>query len=57
MSFSMIMLNGNMVKKSYVIWIVHIITDDIYKDIGEDVETRSDTFNYQLETPLLKGKK
>ena len=46
-----------MVKKSYVIWIVHIITDDIYKDIGEDVETRSDTFNYQLETPLLKGKK
>ena len=46
-----------MVKKNYVIWIVHIITDDINKSSGEEVESRSDTFNYQLETPLLKEKK
>ena len=44
-------------EKNYVIWIVHIITDDINKSSGEEVESRSDTFNYQLETPLLKEKK
>ena len=27
-------------------------TDDIYKDIEEDIETRSDTSNYELDTPL-----
>ena len=26
---------------------VYIKTDDIYKDIAEDVETRSDTSNYE----------
>ena len=26
--------------------------DDIYKDIEEDIETRSDTSNYELDTPL-----
>ena len=36
---------------------VHIKTDDIYKDIAEDPETRFDTSNYVLERPLLKGKK
>ena len=35
---------------------VYIKTDDIYKDIAEDVETRFDTSNYQLERPLPKGK-
>ena len=29
-------------------------TDDIYKDIAEDVETRFDTSNYELDRPLLK---
>ena len=29
--------------------IVYIKTDDIYKDIGEDVETRFDTSNYELD--------
>ena len=28
--------------------------DDVYKDIAEDVETRSDTSNYELERPLPK---
>ena len=31
-------------------------TDDIYKDIIEDVETRFDTSNYELDRPLLKIK-
>ena len=31
-------------------------TDDIYNDIAEDVETRSDPSNYQLERPLPKCK-
>ena len=31
-------------------------TDGIYKDIPEDVETRSDTSNYESGRPLPKGK-
>ena len=38
-------------------FIVYIKTDDIYKGIAEHVEIRFDTSNYELETPLLKGKK
>ena len=30
----------------------HIKTDDIYKDIAEDVETRFDTSNYELDRLL-----
>ena len=42
-------------------FIVYIKTDDIYKDIAEDVETRFDTSSYELECnsidrPLPKGK-
>ena len=33
---------------------VHLKTDDIYKDIEEDVETRFDTSNYELESPYNK---
>ena len=29
--------------------IVHIKIDDIYKDIAEDVETRFDTSNHELD--------
>ena len=29
---------------------------DIYKDIAEDMETRFDTSNYELDRPLPKGK-
>ena len=35
-------------------FIVYIKTDDIYKDIAEDVETRFDTSNYELDRPLSK---
>ena len=37
-------------------FIVYIKTDNMYKDIAEDVEDRSDTSNYQLDRPLPKGK-
>ena len=37
-------------------FIVYIKTDDIYKDIAEDVETRFDILNYELDRPLSKGK-
>ena len=37
-------------------FVVYIKTDDIYKDIAEDVVTRFDSSNYELERPLAKGK-
>ena len=37
-------------------FIVYIKTRYIYKDIAEDVETRLDTSNYELEKPLPKWK-
>ena len=37
-------------------FIVHVRTDDIYKDIAEDVETRFDTTNFKIDRPLPKGK-
>ena len=49
-----------MKKKTCVIWIqtFHYVhkTDDIYKDIAEDVETRFDSSNCKLERPLPKEK-
>ena len=62
MSFGMIMENQNMVKKQSLFYmdtssfIVYIKTDDIYQDIAEDVETRFDSSNYELDRPLLKRK-
>ena len=38
-------------------FIVHVKTDDIYKDVAEDVETRFYTSNYELERSLPKEKK
>ena len=43
-------------KKDTDSFIVYIKTDDIYKDITEDIETRFDTLNYELERPFPKGK-
>ena len=37
-------------------YIVYIKADDIYKDIAEDVETRFDTSNYEVDRPLPKEK-
>ena len=35
-------------------FIAYIKTDDIYKDIAEDLETRFDTSTYELERLLPK---
>ena len=37
--------------------IVHVKTDNIYKDITKDVEARFDTSDFELDRPLPKGKK
>ena len=37
-------------------FIVCMKTDDIYKEIAEDVETRFGTSNYELDRPLPKVK-
>ena len=36
--------------------IVDVKTDDIYKDIVQDVETRLDLSNYEIDRPLPRGK-
>ena len=36
--------------------VVHVKTDNIYEDIAEEVETRFDTLNFELDRPLPKGK-
>ena len=38
-------------------FIVYMKADDIYKDIAKDVDNRFDTSNFELDRPLLKGKK
>ena len=47
-------------KQNYVIWIRIILlstkTDGIYEGIAEDVETRFDTSNYDLDSALLNLK-
>ena len=37
-------------------FIAHVKPDDIYKDIPEDVETRFDAWNFEIDKPLPKGK-
>ena len=37
-------------------FIVHLKTDDIYKDSVENVKKGFDTSNYELVRPLAKGK-
>ena len=37
-------------------FIVYIKTYDIYNDIAEDVETRFDTSNHELDRPFPEGK-
>ena len=35
---------------------VHVKTEDIYKDISENIETIFDTSNFELGRPLPKGR-
>ena len=37
-------------------FIVHAKTDYIYKDIADDVKTKFDTSNFEIDRPLPKGK-
>ena len=37
-------------------FIVYIKTNNLYKDIADNSETRFDTSNYELDRPLLKGR-
>ena len=37
-------------------FIIHIKTEDFYKDIADDVDKRFDTSNYEVSRPLPKGK-
>ena len=37
-------------------FIMNIKTEDLYKDIANDVEKRFDTSNYEVDRPLPKGK-
>ena len=37
-------------------FIMHIKTEDCYKDIADDVEKKYDTSNYTIERPLPMGK-
>ena len=37
-------------------FVVHTKTDDIWKNVAEDVETRFESSNYELDRPLPKGK-
>ena len=37
-------------------FIVHVKTDDNYKDIAEDVETKFYTSNFEIDRLLTKGK-
>ena len=37
-------------------FIVQVKTDDIYKDIAQDIETRSDTSNFEIDRPSPKRK-
>ena len=50
---------GDNVKLCYMdtdSFIMHIKTEDFYKDIGDDVEKRFDTSNYEINRPLPIGK-
>ena len=37
-------------------FIAHVKTDNIYKDIEEDIEKRFDTSNFKIDRPLPVGK-
>ena len=59
MNFGMIILNQNINAKLCYMWtdnfIIHIKTEDFYKDIPDDVKKRYDTPNYEADRPLPKG--
>ena len=49
--------NANLCYMGTDSFIVHVKTEDIYKDIAEDFETRFGTSNFELDMPLPKAEK
>ena len=49
--------NGKLCYTDTDSFIMHIKTEDFYKDITDDAEKRFDTPNYELNRPLPKEKK
>ena len=49
--------NAKLLFKGTDSFIVHVKTDDIYKDTPEHVKTRFDISHFETERPLPKGKK
>ena len=49
--------NANLCYMGTDSFIVRVKTEDIYKDIAEDFETRFGTSNFELDKTLAKGKK
>ena len=37
-------------------FIMHIKTEDVYKEIAHDIEKKFDTSNYEVDRPLPTGK-
>ena len=37
-------------------FIVHVKTDEIYKDIAEGIESKLDISNFEIDRPFPKGK-
>ena len=48
--------NGKLCYMDTESFIMHIKTEDFYKDIADDVEKRFDTSNYEVNWPLPAGK-
>ena len=61
MNFGMSTLNQNINKRlnyateRYVSFIVDIKTEDVYKDIGDDVQKRFNASNYKVDRPFTMG--
>ena len=46
--------NANLCYMDTGSFIIHIKTEDFYKDIADDVKNRFDTSNYKVDRPLTK---
>ena len=46
------------IKENIYLWVLVWLckTNDVYKEIAQNIETRFDTSNYELERPLPRGK-
>ena len=59
MNFGMVTLNQCLIKMELCdigrdSFIIHVKTDDTYKEIAKDVEKWFDTSNYEIDRPLPK---